>query len=510
VKSTTTQFDVKVDLVKFSPEITNYALNIEEQWTNVNASNPRQDLCIKTGSLGSEPLVVDVWHAGSWQNLFTGLVSGWNNVSVNSYIDSSTLKIRFRGSSDVSDSVQDNWNIDAVFLKNQPDISFLLSLQESTTVVEYLQNGTMHWLGQNLQNTTQALPIPPISVGAIHVNQTIDGVNQEVPFQIEDWASEYRIPLGMTNNVTVFGNRQMIVFLINNKVSKITVWWNGSDTATQTPLAYTNRYFTDNLSTRTLSNGRLSIQFASSGFSITSTAGTATSTTRLMRINTEDDNTDPELAYVIYNGVIRDIVLGEPEYSGGAGTCPNVYANVIITLPANVTYFTYHLRLMFLNSTQPRTITDLCPIRVSSTIGSLQVQTENGTASGFPIIVNGTGLFSNYTSSGWTAHHWSQLISGTKGTGIMFTDNFNQKLYAFDSIAGVSTGALSATSTSLIELLPVKLSQVQFTYAMDITWQGAVATFDNTMPICSMQGSIPTGLWILVEYLPVVTVTAES
>jgi len=41
-----------------------------------------------------------------------------------------------------------------------------------------------------------------------------------------------------------------------------------------------------------------------------------------MRINNEEDNTDPELAYVIYNGVIRDIVLGEAEWSGGAGHVP--------------------------------------------------------------------------------------------------------------------------------------------------------------------------------------------
>ncbi len=160
----------------------------------------------------------------------------------------------------------------------------------------------------------------------------------------------------------------------------------------------------------------------------------------------------------------------------------------MLTLPANVTYFTYQLRLMFINSTQPRAITDLCPIQVSSAIGSLTPQSENGTIGGFPVVVNGTGSFSNITSGSWTPHHWSQLISGTKGTGIMFTDNSNMQLYAFDSIAGNPTGVLSATSTSLIELLPVKLSQAQFTYPLDITWCGAVATFDGTTPIYASQG----------------------
>ena len=95
----------------------------------------------------------------------------------------------------------------------------------------------MIWLGQNLQNTTQTVPVPPVPVKAIHVNETLDGVNQEVPFQIEDWASSYTVPLGLTSNTTVFGNRQMIVFLVNTHVSDFTVWWNGSDQAAQTPLA---------------------------------------------------------------------------------------------------------------------------------------------------------------------------------------------------------------------------------------------------------------------------------
>jgi len=139
--------------------------------------------------------------------------------------------------------------------------------------------------------------------------------------------------------------------------------------------------------------------------------------------------------------------------------------------------------------------------------------TENGTANGFPIVANGTGTFYNYTSSGWTPHHWSQIITGTRGAGIMFTDTANQRLYAFDSVApnpGTPTGALNATDTTngLIQLLPVTLRQVQFTYALDITWHGAVVTFDGTTPI--YRTSDQSGLWILVEYSPTVTVTTES
>ena len=138
VKSTTTQFDMKIDLAKFSPELTNYALDLEEQWTNVNATNPRQDLCIKTGALGSESLKVDVRTGSSWTTIINSLQPNtWNNVSMYSYISSPTLTIRFKGSNDLSDPVQDNWNIDAVLLKPQPDIGLILSMQDQPAVVEY-------------------------------------------------------------------------------------------------------------------------------------------------------------------------------------------------------------------------------------------------------------------------------------------------------------------------------------------------------------------------------------
>jgi hypothetical protein len=511
--------DAYVDWVTVQKEVdgTIYNLDLEEQFTNVNYTNPDQDLCIKAGSLGSEPLLVDAWDGttSSWVNIasLTGLVNGWKNVSISSYLTSDTFTIRFRGSSTGLDSVQDSWQIDSVLLGPHPDASFLLSQQESTIVVEWLQNGTMRFLGQNLEMVTEAKAIPPVSIKALHLNQTINGVNQEVPFQVEDWASGYQIPLGLTNNSTVFGNNQIVVFLFDNSVSDFTLWWNGSDEAVQTPLAYTNQYFTsDDTGNNRLSNGIIRLQIGS--FSVTSTVvstGSTSSTANFMRINGEESVYGAGAAYVIHHGVVRDIVQQEAEWNDGAYNCPNLYANIVIMLPANTTYYTYQLRLMFIGSTQTRTITDLCPIRISSTLSSPQVQTEDETSGGFPVVTTGTGLFSNSTSGGWTEHHWSQLIagSGTRGAGIMFTDNSNLKLYAFDSIAGSATGALSATSTSLLELLPVKLHTVTpFTDALDISWRGAVVTFDGTAPI--YKESDGSGLWILVEYLPTVTVTARS
>ena len=148
VSTSATPFDLKVDLAQYNPLFTNYALNLQEQWVNVNASNPRQDLCVKTGTLGAEPLLVQVLHGGLWQNLMTLNPNYFNNVSLAPYIDSTNLTIRFVGSNDTKDPTQDNWNISSVYLQDEPDMNFLVNLQQSTFTLQILQNGTMQWLGR--------------------------------------------------------------------------------------------------------------------------------------------------------------------------------------------------------------------------------------------------------------------------------------------------------------------------------------------------------------------------
>jgi hypothetical protein len=398
----------------------------------------------------------------------------------------------------------------------------LRNASDATIVVELLQNGTMRWLGQNILNSTRAKPIPPIPVKAIHVNQTINGINQEVPFQIEDWASDYKIPLGLTNKASIFGNRHMLVFLVNPNVTKVTIWWNGSDTATQTPLAYTNRYFADDPDGGTLTNGLLTLNINNNPFTVTSkinVQGALSVKSSFMRVNGKDSMYGSGPAYAIFNGIVRDIVHAEAEWSGGVPGCYNFYSHIVITLPANATYYTYQLRLIFLNSTDnSRTINDLCPIRISTTAsGTFSVNTENGTLGGYPNVSTAYSLF--YNMSGVWQHHWSQINSASGGGfGIMFPDDANKMLYYFDKIAGNSTGALRTVSSSYpteraIELLPVSsLASVgNFTSALDICWYGAVVTFGaNNTPVYKGGGTNATGLWILVEYPPIITVTTEN
>ncbi|MCS7124398.1 MAG: hypothetical protein NZ932_03150, partial [Candidatus Bathyarchaeota archaeon] len=396
----------------------------------------RSDNCLDDGPQDSDGFLLQYYNGISWvtlKDLASNSSGNWFRYQQR-ITDSQFFKANFKIRWAAIDIEKDEYlYIDCVTVKKE--ISLLTPSEP--IVVELLQNGTMRWLGQNLQFTTQVKPMPPIPVKSIRVNQTINGVNREVPFQIEDWASDYKIPLGLANNMSVFSNRHMLVFLVNRHVSKVTIWWDGRDTTVQTRYAYTNFYFNDNVSGRTLRNGRITLQWSSSGFTITSTVGSMSVQADLMRVNSQYDNTDPEWAYTIYNGVVRDIIHGEPEYSGGVSNCYNFYAHVVITLPANTTYYTYQLRLIFLRSTdRPRTITDLCPIRVRTTAGdSFSALTENGTLGLYPRVSTATGDF--YNMSNVWQHRWSQLRSQSlnRGFGIMFPDNSNFRLYYFDSMA---------------------------------------------------------------------------
>ena len=97
--------------------VVNYELDIEEQWIAAEYSLTYEELCIKTGSLGAENLKVDVWTNPTWTTIINPLVaSQWNNVSVSAYLTSSTFTMRFIGTIETGDTVQNTWQIDSVLL----------------------------------------------------------------------------------------------------------------------------------------------------------------------------------------------------------------------------------------------------------------------------------------------------------------------------------------------------------------------------------------------------------
>jgi len=93
-----------------------YELDLEVQWTSVDYDEAYEYLCIYGGTMGAENIRVDAWSGSDWENVFTDLNAGWNNVSVASYLDSSNFTVRFRGGSETGDVTQHTWNIDAALL----------------------------------------------------------------------------------------------------------------------------------------------------------------------------------------------------------------------------------------------------------------------------------------------------------------------------------------------------------------------------------------------------------
>jgi hypothetical protein len=96
----------------------NYELDLEVQWTNIDYTQANEELCIYAGSMGTENLRVDVWNGGSWVNVISDMnATSWNNVTISPYLNSSTFTIRFKEEIEVSDPTSDSWNIDVSVIR---------------------------------------------------------------------------------------------------------------------------------------------------------------------------------------------------------------------------------------------------------------------------------------------------------------------------------------------------------------------------------------------------------
>ena len=95
---------------------TNYMMEIEVQFTGANYTQDNEELCIYTGTQDAESLTIEVWD-GSWKQVASFLsASSWNNISVATYLISSTLTVRFKGGTDTGDASESTWQIDSVLL----------------------------------------------------------------------------------------------------------------------------------------------------------------------------------------------------------------------------------------------------------------------------------------------------------------------------------------------------------------------------------------------------------
>jgi len=115
----------------------NYELDLEVQWTNADYDEANEQLCIYGGTMGAENITVDVWNGSGWENVRSDLNSGWNNVSVTSYLTTSNFTIRFKGGNETGDTTQTTWDIDAALLHvwtvaggGSVDFNYVLNMTE--------------------------------------------------------------------------------------------------------------------------------------------------------------------------------------------------------------------------------------------------------------------------------------------------------------------------------------------------------------------------------------------
>jgi len=162
----------------------NYELDIEVQWTSVDYDETSEYLCMYGSSMGSENVTVDAWNGSAWKNLFTDLSSGWNNVSVSSYLTSSNFTVRFKGGNETNDVTQDSWNIDATLLhtwtfiettydyvlraNNTGNDSWEIRLKKySNSSINRLENCTIYF-----HNSTDGTSSQIIIENGLYTNQT--------------------------------------------------------------------------------------------------------------------------------------------------------------------------------------------------------------------------------------------------------------------------------------------------------------------------------------------------
>jgi len=135
-----------------------YVLDLEVQWSGVDLSQTNEWLCIYGGTMASESLLVDAWNGSAWNNVFASLLSGWNNVSVSTYLVASNFTIRFRDANP-SGPTQSNWNIDVSLLH-----LWAAAIDQYTAEVEFVGSSNVQIWTQLVWQISSAWDVGAVNV----------------------------------------------------------------------------------------------------------------------------------------------------------------------------------------------------------------------------------------------------------------------------------------------------------------------------------------------------------
>jgi hypothetical protein len=197
------------------------------------------------GLSSTENLRVDVWTGAAWQNIFTDLTNGWNNVSVSSYLTSSTFTIRFKGSAETSDTVQDSWDIDVALLRvgageHTSEVEFTgLSNVEEWTQLELTANvgwttGSVNVMLQLYNFTSDSYPtsgngyITYTSDSAPNVDETISQTIDTNPTDFRNATGHWKIKIkGTKTGATQFDLNADWIEIRETRLGTIVTFENG-------------------------------------------------------------------------------------------------------------------------------------------------------------------------------------------------------------------------------------------------------------------------------------------
>jgi PKD repeat protein/KaiC/GvpD/RAD55 family RecA-like ATPase len=130
----------------------NYQLDLEAQWTGVNYTMANKWLCIYGATMSTENLLVDVWNGSGWSNVIASLSSGWNNISVASYLVSATFTVRFKDATP-SDPTPDSWQVDVCLLQVWTNVNQYTAEVEFTGSSDLQSWASLSWRADSSWNT---------------------------------------------------------------------------------------------------------------------------------------------------------------------------------------------------------------------------------------------------------------------------------------------------------------------------------------------------------------------
>jgi len=122
----------------------NYELDYEFQWTTADSAQTSEYLCIRTYTFNggtAENIGVDVWTGtpAAWVSVSNALTASlWNNISISSYLNQSTMTFRFVGKTESGDTAQNTWIIECNLIHVWTvGVNYQLELEEQFTGANY-------------------------------------------------------------------------------------------------------------------------------------------------------------------------------------------------------------------------------------------------------------------------------------------------------------------------------------------------------------------------------------